>query len=135
MLRELAKKAGKRRRWSLSDTIGTSVVVLLAGTLVAVYLRSYWVQWEGPKEAVVEVSAVLRGHGADNERRAFFVYRVSLPDGTEKEAQLSQVYAPGTRLKLVYSASPNSPTLRIHSAVACPEECFMEFQKAQGEQR
>lgn len=89
-------------------------------------------RWSPPREALVQVSAVVRGIGDNQYRHGGFVYRVRTTEGEEKEIGLPDAYAPRTWLKLLCSERSGSRRLRVYSVVPCPQDCRKEWTLSHG---
>ena len=112
------RRRGTPGDWALLG-VGVGLLALLAFALPP---RPSLNPFGAPREAVVEVKRVVGGRGAD-EQPATFGYLVVLPDGTEREVWLGAVYAPGSRLKLLYAERRGHRRVRALAVARCQEDC------------
>jgi hypothetical protein len=80
----------------------------------------------GPVEkAVATIEAVKAGQRG--KYRGRFRYRVRLHNGTEGEITISEAFAPGTRLRVLYTPAQR-PHLWVHAYERCDGVCSLEGQ-------
>jgi hypothetical protein len=68
------------------------------------------------RTGVATIEAVKAGHRG--QFRAVFLYRVRLDDGTRAEITIGEAFAPGARLRLLYSPA-RAPHLLVHAYELC----------------
>jgi hypothetical protein len=71
---------------------------------------------------VVEIKKVVLGKGPDDFPASYW-YIVTMPDGTERELRWGQAYAPGSRLKILYTEQRGQRGIKVLAAVSCEKDC------------